>query len=112
HAQRLFERLDNHWVHLEGLLAQLLRERAHWLRFIAGESPQALIARVNASLAALTAGALGALRALVPAHVRARAEALPGVGALGAEAGALAPWQALARLALTKDDWRRVLSEK
>ena len=112
HAQRLFERLDNHWVHLEGLLAQLLRERAHWLRFVAGESPRALIARVDASLAALTAGALGALRALIPAHVRARAEALPGVGALGADAGALAAWQALARLALAKDDWRRLLSEK
>ncbi|HUL17895.1 MAG TPA: UvrD-helicase domain-containing protein, partial [Steroidobacteraceae bacterium] len=107
--QRLFERCDNHWMNLERLIAQLLRERAHWLRFVAGEAPHVLTARVNASLAALVAAHLRALHTLLPPPLRERAEALPGVGALAPDAGALGAWRQLVQLTLTTEDWRRQL---
>src|SRR5262249_2153184 len=50
-ARLLFERADNHWMYLERLIAQMLEERGHWLRFVAGEEPHALCERVNESLA-------------------------------------------------------------
>jgi ATP-dependent exoDNAse (exonuclease V) beta subunit len=106
-AQLLFERLDNHWLNLERLLAQMLRERGHWLRFVSGEDPHTLCARINESLAALTGAQLTALVALVPEGLRRRAAALTGSGPLGAEAVHLAHWKQLAHLTLTqKDDWR------
>lgn len=108
-AQRLFERLDNHWLNLERLIAQMLAQRGHWLTFVMGADPAALCRRVDESLGALVAAHLRALLALVPAALRARAQALPGVGDLGSSAAGLAPWQHLSRVTLTKDrdaDWR------
>ena len=64
-AQRLFERLDNHWMNLERLIAQMLAQRGHWLTFVAGADPEALCRRVNESL-----------RALVRARLRQRSSAL------------------------------------
>jgi ATP-dependent exoDNAse (exonuclease V) beta subunit len=87
HAQLLFERLDNHWMNLERLIAQMLAERGHWLRFVAREEPQALCQRVNESLAALTRARLRELRALVPQGLRQLAQGLPGCGPLGAGPG-------------------------
>ncbi len=109
-VQRLFERLDNHWMKFEKLIADLLQERGHWLRFVAGEAPQVLSARVNTSLAALVGGHLAALQALMPEALRRAAAALPGVGELSCDPAALPAWKVLVQLALTKEDWRRLLS--
>jgi len=109
-ARLLFERTDNHWVYLERLIAQMLDERGHWLRFVAGEKPQALCERVNASLAHLAHAGLEALCALIPAGLRRRAQALAGCGPLGLTPADLPRWKHFAHLVLTKDDWRRQMS--
>jgi ATP-dependent exoDNAse (exonuclease V) beta subunit len=109
-AQLLFERLDNHWMNLERLIAQMLHERGHWLRFVAGEDPANLTARVDATLAALTRARLAALCDLLPEGLRRRARALPGCGELGAAPADLPHWKHLAHLVLTRDDWRQQLS--
>jgi ATP-dependent exoDNAse (exonuclease V) beta subunit len=109
-AQLLFERLDNHWMHLERLIAQMLHERGHWLRFVAGEDAVALCRRVNDSLASLTRARLEALCDLLPPSLRQRAQGFPGCSALGSAPADLAAWKHLAHLVLTKDDWRRQLS--
>jgi len=106
-AQLLFERHDNHWMHLERLIAQMLRERGHWLRFVAGSDPQRLCAEVSASLATLTRARLTALVALIPEPLRQRAAHLPGIaGRLGTEPDDLGRWKHLARLLLVREDWR------
>jgi ATP-dependent helicase/nuclease subunit A len=106
-ARLLFERLDNHWMNFERLIAQMLHERGHWLRFVADEPPQLLCQRVNESLVALTRAQLAALCALVPQALRARALALPGCTPLGSEPGDLAHWKQFAHLALTRSGaWR------
>jgi len=106
-TQLLFERHDNHWMHLERLIAQMLRERGHWLRFVAGSHPQRLCAEVNANLAKLARARLTALAALLPEPLRQRAARLPGIeGMLGTEPEDLARWKHLARLLLVREDWR------
>jgi ATP-dependent helicase/nuclease subunit A len=111
-AQLLFERLDNHWMNFERLLADMLRARGHWLSFVFGEDPQALCRRVNASLAAITSAQLAQVCALLPQALRRAAAALPGVTQLGSEAADLAHWRELARLTLTASDWRKQLSAR
>ncbi len=111
-AQLLFERQDNRWMRLEQLLAQMLQERGHWLRFVIGEPPGVLCTRVNEALEALARRALAAACACVPAALRARAQALPGVGGLGAEAAQLAHWKALVKLTRTTTGWRRKLDAR
>jgi ATP-dependent helicase/nuclease subunit A len=109
-ARLLFERTDNQWMYLERLIAQMLGERGHWLRFVAGEEPRALCERVNDSLAQLARARLEALCALIPEALRRRAQALPGCGVLGRETAHLRNWKRFAHLVLTKDDWRRQVS--
>lgn len=109
-ARLLFERLDNHWLNLERLIAHMLEQRGHWLRFIAGEDPESLCRRVNQSLAAETRARLRELRALLPEGLRRRAESLPGAGPLGPEPADLAHWKHFAHLVLTRNDWRKQLS--
>ena len=109
-SQLLFERLDNHWMNLERLIAQMLKERGHWLHFVAREDADALCRRINASLEALTRERLAGLRALLPEALRRRAESLPGAGALGAQPADLLNWKHFAHLVLTRNDWRRQLS--
>ncbi len=111
-AQLLFERMDNRWLHFEGLIAQMLRERAHWLRFVADGDPQTLCRQVNESLADLARARLGELAALIPPALLQRARALPGVGILGIDAVDIVQWKALARLLLTKDDWRKQVDRR
>src|SRR5580658_3810034 len=112
-ARLLFERLDNHWMNFERLIAQMLHERGHWLPFVAGEPPQRLCQRVNESLTALTRVQLAALCALVPQATRARALALPGCAPLGSEPGDLAHWKQFAHLALTRSGaWRSRLGAR
>jgi len=109
-TQLLFERLDNHWLNLERLIAQMLDQRGHWLRFVIGEDPEALCLRVNQSLGAETRARLALLRALLPESLRRRAESLPGSGLLGPEPADLAHWKHFAHLVLTRNDWRKQLS--
>jgi ATP-dependent helicase/nuclease subunit A len=105
----LFERVDNHWAQLERMLAQMLAQRGHWLRYVLQHEPHTLCARIAASLADVVGARLQALRGALPRAARAACEALPGVGDLSA-AGALAGWQELAHLTLTDRGWRQVLS--
>jgi ATP-dependent helicase/nuclease subunit A len=108
-ATRLFERLDNHWMNLERLIGEMLKERGHWLTFVAGTDPEALCRRVDESLASLIGAHLAALVARLPGALKRRAQALPGVGELDAGPATLAGWQHLAHLTLTKGpgaDWR------
>jgi ATP-dependent helicase/nuclease subunit A len=109
-AQLLFERLDNHWMSFERLIAQMLRERGHWLHFVVREDTEALCRRVNASLAVLTGERLAALAALIAEPLRRRAMSLPGAAPLGTQPADLVHWQHFAHLVLTRNDWRRQLS--
>jgi ATP-dependent helicase/nuclease subunit A len=108
----LFERFDNNWNLLERLLAQMLKQRSHWLRYVVEHEPQVLCDRINASLAAIIRTRLEAVHGLVPRALAARAAALPGVGALDTDPGYLAGWQRLGRLALTERGWRKTLSAR
>ncbi|HTP38248.1 MAG TPA: UvrD-helicase domain-containing protein [Steroidobacteraceae bacterium] len=131
-AQLLFVRLDNSWQRLESLLAAMLAERAHWLPHVLAAGEPRLVARVEESLASLTArqlgnarGLLGALQgeeAVALARLAARQLAeLPGDAAhdwegwtqftvsdaaqaapLGDAVGELPRWRALAQLVLTR----------
>jgi len=104
----LFERLDNRWDHVEELLAQMLAERAHWLRHVVGSAPEALRARMTASLRDLTVDALVGVRAQLPADLVALLETLPEVGSLGCGAQDLPGWQRLIAAVLTlKGAWRK-----
>ncbi|MBV9695632.1 MAG: UvrD-helicase domain-containing protein [Gammaproteobacteria bacterium] len=106
----LFERHDNQWLRLEGLIADLLEQRSHWLPCLLRETPGALTARVAAALEALVRHRLTALTAWLPPALRAAAAALPGSGPLGGEPAHLAAWQRLQQLTQTKDHWRSQLT--
>ena len=108
----LFERFDNSWNLLERLLAQMLKQRSHWLRHVVGDEPRVLCERINASLAAIIGTRLEAVHRLVPRALATQAAALPGVGSLGSEPQQLPAWQRLARLALTDRGWRKLLSAR
>jgi ATP-dependent helicase/nuclease subunit A len=113
-TELLFERLDNNWMKVERLLADMLEQRGHWLRYVLHHEPQTLCARVNASLAAIIRERLVRAHALLPTALLAALEALPGVGALGAGPEHLTAWQSLAGKSLTKDHstWRKSLVER
>src|SRR5579883_1214575 len=109
----LFERLDNRWGHVERLLADMLRQRAHWLRYVLGHEPEVLCQRVAASLAQIVEDRLRLAEQSLGADVCAQAARLPGVGALGSQARCLAAWKVLARITLTNDgEWRRAINRK
>ena len=104
----LFERLDNHWRNVEELLANMLKERGHWLRYVLGHEPQALCARINESLASIVRDHLVAACNRLSAALRAEAGALPQAGVLESEPESLTAWQNLAALTLTqKGEWRK-----
>jgi len=104
----LFERLDNHWRNVEELLANMLQERGHWLRYVLGHEPQALCARINESLASIVRDHLVAACNRLSATLRAEAGALPQAGVLESEPESLTAWQSLASLTLTqKGEWRK-----
>lgn len=109
----LFERLDNRWAHVERLLADMLRQRAHWLPHVLGDEPDALCRRVTASLARIVEDRLRAARHALGLDVCAEAARLPGMGPLEAQASCLAFWKTLAGLALTKDrGWRKAIDRR
>jgi ATP-dependent helicase/nuclease subunit A len=104
----LFERLDNHWRNVEQLLASMLQERGHWLRYVLGHEPQGLCARINESLAHIVREHLNAACDRLSAALRAEAGALPQAGLLEREPESLGAWQGLASLTLTqKGEWRK-----
>jgi ATP-dependent helicase/nuclease subunit A len=104
----LFERLDNHWHNVEQLLADMLQQRGHWLRYVLGHEPQALCARINQSLGNIVREHLVAASERFSAALRAEAGALPQTGPLETEPEHLTAWQALAALTLTqKGEWRK-----
>jgi ATP-dependent helicase/nuclease subunit A len=109
----LFERLDNRWGHVEDLVADMLRQRAHWLPHVLGHEPDALCHRVAASLARIVEDRLRVARRSLGAELCAEAARLPGVGPLEPQTRCLGSWKALARLALTQDgDWRRAIDRR
>jgi len=111
-AEILFERLDNQWRTFEWLLAQLLAQRGHWLRYVLQDEPESLCARVRSSLTDLVRSQLTRLEAALPQALRRAAEGLPGVGTLSSEPSSLPAWKRLAALALTHESWRRVLQAR
>jgi ATP-dependent helicase/nuclease subunit A len=109
----LFDRLDNRWGLVERLLADMLRQRAHWLRYVLGHEPEMLCRRVTASLTQIVEDRLRAARGSLGAPACAEAARLPGLGPLEPQAGCLQSWRALARLALTQDGkWRRAIDRR
>jgi ATP-dependent exoDNAse (exonuclease V) beta subunit len=109
----LFDRLDNRWGHVERLLADMLRQRAHWLPHVLGDEPDALCRRVAGSLARIVEDRLACARRSLGAQVCAQAARLPGMGPLEPQARCLAYWKILARLTLTNDgDWRKAITRK
>ncbi len=104
----LFERLDNNWHNVEELLASMLQERGHWLRYVLAHEPQALCARINESLGNIVRDHLDAACGRLSAPLRAEAGSLPQAGLLGSEPECLAAWKGLASLTLTqKGEWRK-----
>ncbi|HJS92353.1 MAG TPA: UvrD-helicase domain-containing protein [Steroidobacteraceae bacterium] len=109
----LFERLDNRWGLVELLLADMLSERAHWLRYVLGHEPDALCERVSASLRQIVGDRLRVACESLRAEIRAEAARLPGLGPLESQPSCLASWQVLGRLALTQEgEWRKSVSRK
>jgi ATP-dependent helicase/nuclease subunit A len=110
-VELLFERLDNNWGNVQRLLADMLRQRGHWLRYVLQHEPGALCARISRSLEEIVRDHLRAVCAILPVALRTRASALPGVGALSNDSDTLRAWKRLAALTLTtKSDWRRAIS--
>jgi ATP-dependent helicase/nuclease subunit A len=107
-VELLFERLDNNWGNVQRLLADMLRQRGHWLRYVLGHEPGALCARISASLEEIVHDHLRAACALVPPALRNEAGALPHIGPLGSDLRSLPAWKRLAALTLTaKWEWRK-----
>jgi ATP-dependent exoDNAse (exonuclease V) beta subunit len=109
----LFERLDNRWGYVERLLADMLRQRAHWLPHVLGDEPDALCRRVAASLTRIVEDRLRSARQSLGSAACAEAARLPGMGPLEPQASGLASWKALVRLALTQEgDWRKAINRR
>ncbi|HVS75771.1 MAG TPA: UvrD-helicase domain-containing protein, partial [Steroidobacteraceae bacterium] len=109
----LFERLDNRWGHVERLLADMLRQRAHWLRYVLGHQPDVLCERVTASLIRVVEDRLRIACRSLGEDVCSELARLPGVGRLEPRARCLPAWKSLARLVLTNDgDWRRAITRR
>jgi ATP-dependent exoDNAse (exonuclease V) beta subunit len=109
-VERLFERLDNRWSHVETLLAEMLEERAHWLRHVLAHDPEALCERISESLLRITRDHLAAACHVWPPTLRAMAGALGGGQPLSDEPASLDRWKRLAALLLTgQGHWRQVL---
>jgi ATP-dependent exoDNAse (exonuclease V) beta subunit len=107
-VELLFERLDNNWGNVQRLLADMLRQRGHWLRYVLGHEPGALCARISGSLEEIVRDHLRAACALLPPSLRNEAGALPHIGPLGTDVRTAPAWKRLASLTLTaKSEWRK-----
>ena len=107
----LFDRLDNNWRNVANLLADMLRRRGHWLRYVLSHEPDALCARIGRSLEDMVGDQLAEARKRFSADLLAQAQRQPGVGELGTEPRHLRAWKRLAELSLLKSgDWRRAVN--
>jgi ATP-dependent helicase/nuclease subunit A len=107
-VELLFERLDNNWGNVQRLLADMLRQRGHWLRYVLGHEPGALCTRISGSLERIVRDHLRAVCALLPPALRREASGLPRVGVLGSDLESAPGWKHLAFLTLTaKCEWRK-----
>jgi ATP-dependent helicase/nuclease subunit A len=110
-AELLFERLDNRWSNVESLLAGMLNKRGHWLRYVLGQDPGALRARIAQSLESILRDHLLLACARISLALRREAGCLPQVGDLGHEPQCHEAWKRLAGLSLTeKDRWRKSIT--
>ncbi|HWM67775.1 MAG TPA: UvrD-helicase domain-containing protein [Steroidobacteraceae bacterium] len=108
----LFERLDNNWSNVQRLLADMLRQRGHWLRYVLGHEPGALCERISKSLGEIVSDHLRAAAARTPDALRNQASSLPRVGTLGTDPQSLRAWKQLASLTLTgKGEWRKAITK-
>ncbi len=104
----LFERLDNNWGNVQRLLADMLHQRGHWLRYVLDHDAGSLCARVDRSLEEIARDRLRILCSLVPQSLRAEMSGLPRVGPLGSDLTSIAAWRSLASLTLTAEcEWRK-----
>lgn len=111
-VELLFERLDNNWSNVQRLVADMLRQRGHWLRYVLGHEPGALCARISKSLQEIVRDHLRAICTLVPRALLIEAASLPRVGALGSDPQSLQAWKRLASLTQTaKCEWRKTISK-
>jgi ATP-dependent exoDNAse (exonuclease V) beta subunit len=112
----LLDRLDNRWLRLERLLAEMLARRSHWLPRVLQAESAGLSQRVSESLDAVLRAQLAGVAACFAAPALREAEALlaPSAAAapvLGAEPASLPHWRALSELTLRADgQWRQRLS--
>lgn len=111
-VELLFERLDNNWGNVQRLLADMLRQRGHWLRYVLGHAPDALCMRIGDSLGAIVSDHLRAAAASLPNTLRNQLSGLPRVGSLGTDPQSLRAWKELAALTLTgKGEWRKAVTK-
>ncbi|MGC4111372.1 MAG: UvrD-helicase domain-containing protein [Nocardioides sp.] len=125
--ERILRRLDDQWAQLEKLIAEMLPRRAEWLPNLPQLSGEALVPRIEQSLAEIVADELGQAVALLPAdfvlqasslarfcaqHVDAQRE--PDIARwreaappLAASVADLPRWRGIAALALTKQNTAR-----
>ncbi|MDB6108077.1 MAG: hypothetical protein JWO52_8076 [Gammaproteobacteria bacterium] len=107
-VELLFERLDNNWGNVQRLLADMLRQRGHWLRYVLGHEPGALCARISGSLEEIVRDHLRAVCSLLSPALCNEVGALPHIGALGRDLRSVHAWKRLASLTLTaKCEWRK-----
>jgi ATP-dependent helicase/nuclease subunit A len=111
-VELLFERLDNNWGNVQRLLADMLNQRGHWLRYVLRHEPDALCARISSSLGAIVSDHLSSAAAILPHALRNQVGGLPRVGALGTDPQSLRAWKELASLTLTgKGEWRKAVTK-
>lgn len=115
----LFDRLDNDWRRVEGLIAAMLAKRAHWLPILLAHDRETrhdtLRQRIEASLRDIARGTLERIASQLSADELRDAETLPGVGVLTESdpAAGDAPWRRFAALALTGEgSWRRRVDKR
>jgi ATP-dependent exoDNAse (exonuclease V) beta subunit len=102
-VERLLTHLDNDVGRIEGLLAEMLRRRDHWLRHVHGKERDAL----EAALKSERRGTLARARGLLPAEARAEWAAIAGYAFANLDRGVfkdnIEDWAELARLLLTRE---------
>ena len=101
-VERLLTHLDNDVGRIEGLLAEMLRRRDHWLRHVHGRERVGL----EAALKSERRGTLERARGLLPEEARSEWAAIAGYAFASLERGkfndGIEDWAALARLFLTE----------
>ena len=101
-VEHLLTHLDNDVGRIEGLLAEMLRRRDHWLRHVHGRERVGL----EAALKSERRGTLERARGLLPEEARSEWAAIAGYAFASLERGkfndGIEDWAALARLFLTE----------